>query len=311
MHDTAAEPLPSSHVHQPSPVRAAIEAARSIRDGPLVLNHRRKHRDVLRAAQHGVRRALAASWSTTHRCESRYAWTTAAMAWSFWFRLRRRAELSTSAVERRMATARRSRVLELLASSPKPLFDHDVGVTIDGALNYRSACGVVSSSHPAKQPDTLITPGSALKSDGSLIAPLLPPQDSDYVLCPDASGAMCYYHTELGLVQWEPPAGSTPLRHVPLATPPQPFDIPPPRFPEGLGLNSLRRTGWYPLFLDADHHIHLYHAETGAVHARRRGSHSAITMAECSSLTWSPRPLDGCLRTAGWKHGCRVLLAKV
>ena len=76
---------------------------------------------------------------------------------------------------------------------------------------------------------------------------------------------MCYYDTALGRAQWEAPAGSGSLSRLPLVSPPQPFLEPPPCFPRGLGLNSLRGTGWHALFRDADGCVHLYHAETGAV----------------------------------------------
>ena len=59
-----------------------------------------------------------------------------------------------------------------------------------------------------------------------------------------------------------------PLQARPLGEPSagEAFGGPPPRFPAKLNLEaqSLRMTGWMPLFEDADNKIFLYHTETGS-----------------------------------------------
>ena len=80
-----------------------------------------------------------------------------------------------------------------------------------------------------------------------------------------------YLDLDRGLSQWEPPPGSTPLRARPLSelSADEAFGGPPPRFPQGIGLEaqSLRGTGWLPIFEDADNKVLLYHTETGCVRA--------------------------------------------
>jgi len=156
-------------------------------------------------------------------------------------------------------------VLELRLSTPRPLVHFDVGSSTDGSLCYRSDRGVVGTSHPSVRPDPLVNTGSILLPDGSMGTPLFPPSDSDLVLCADASGAMCYYNTALGDAQWDAPAGSTLVADWLLVRPAEPFPDPPPCLSPKISLNSLRGTGWHPLFRDGDNCVHLYHAETGTV----------------------------------------------
>jgi hypothetical protein len=160
-------------------------------------------------------------------------------------------------------------VLELRSSRPKPLTSFDVGVTADGSLEYRDALGAISSVHPAASlttsSDALMPLGFALSADGSPSAPLIPPAQSTYTLCADASGAMCYVDRALGLSQWDAPEGSSVLSPLPLIRPPSPWTMPPPAYPSGLAIGSLRGTSWYPIYRDRAHEVTLYHAETGSV----------------------------------------------
>ena len=184
------------------------------------------------------------------------------MVLSFCYRLRARAEASEHAVARRAATARCECVLALRAAAPNPLTAYDVGVAEDGGLLYRSAHGAVSATHPSIRPLGEIVAGTALQSDGSLAAPLQPPADSPFDLCPDTSGAVCYVDRGTGIAQWDAPSGSSGLGPRPLLASTLPA---PPAFPPGLGYASLHGTQWHPLYSDRQERVHLYHAETGAV----------------------------------------------
>ena len=237
---------------------AAIEAVQAVRDGSATLSGRQTRRSALRAAQHNALRAMAAS-------APKHTWAAAAICWSFYFRLRSRAATSPSATARRHANAQRARAIELRSSAPRPLIHFDVCNSADGLLCYRSDRATVSASHPAERPDPLVKIGFLIMHDGSTAPPLFPPSQSDLVLCADASGAMCYYNTALGDAQWDAPEGSTSEAGWILAELSAPFPDPPPCLPPKLSLNSLRNTGWYPLFRDADNCIQLYHSETGTV----------------------------------------------
>ena len=193
-------------------------------------------------------------------------------ACAFCFKLKRRAAASGSAVARRLDAARRAHVLLLTSSPPRALTAFDVGVSLKGALAYRDARGVISARHPGAGPDALVPVGCVLRLDGTVAEPLSPPPGSAFELVPHAStGALVYYDRDLGRVQWEPPPDSTPLQARLLGEPGagEAFGVPPPRFPARLSLDaqSLRCTGWMPMFEDIDSKVYLYHSETGCVRA--------------------------------------------
>ena len=129
---------------------------------------------------------------------------------------------------------------------------------------YRDSRGQLSSARPARAPVELICIGSALAADGSCAEPQLPPPDSPFELCPDASGAICYNDRDLGTAQWDPPPGSTPLQPSVFADVPA-FSSQPPPYPVGVGLGSLRGTRWEPLYEDARNRVRLYNVDTGAI----------------------------------------------
>ena len=187
------------------------------------------------------------------------------------YRLRRRAASSPAAAARRAASARRERTLALRASPPQPMISYDVG-SVDGEILYRSDLGVVSKLHPMSgKLGTVDCIGLALFADGSSAPPLLPPDGCFVRLCADRSGAICYYDEGSGMASWDPPPGSTRFGTIPLQSvqflpgAAAPFTEPPPCFPPGLGLYSLRGTSWLPLFEDCESKVLMLHTETGCV----------------------------------------------
>jgi len=239
-------------------VRAELAAALALLLSPVAssnLGRRQSVRTVMYARR---REACCLAWVML-RHVPRHVW----MALSFCYRLRARATVSERATARRAMEARRARVLELRTASPSPLTSYDVGVAEDGSLLYRSALGVVSSTHPAARPVVEIPLGSAIRCDGSVGSPLEPPADSSFDLCPDASGAICYVDRNSGIAQWDAPPDSSALSPRPLLA--CSFAAPPPCFPPGLGYAALHGTQWYPLYQDHQGRVCLYHAETGAV----------------------------------------------
>ena len=191
------------------------------------------------------------------------------MALSFTYRLRKRAQQSVSAVARRESAALRSEVLRLRATRPQPMRSYDVGAA-NGELIYRSELGIVATAHPIAS--TAGYAGMALRANGCVAHPLLPPHAGGIRICPDSSGALCYFDEHSGSASWDAPSGSLPLVQSPLASmialtsgESPPFSEPPPRLPPGLGFGALRGTSWIPMYEDSAHRILLFHAETGCV----------------------------------------------
>ena len=158
--------------------------------------------------------------------------------------------------------SRRSAALALLRSSPRPIL-RDVANDDRGAFVFRDVYGVVSDRHPAFAATGGVIP--AYSPDGSIVPPLSPPPTSTIVLCPEVSGAWCYYDTALGTVEWHAPEGSTSLvpRSFRDSTPVA--EHPPPCIPQQMGLNSLAYTGYFALFSDSDNEVTLLHQQTGVV----------------------------------------------
>ena len=157
---------------------------------------------------------------------------------------------------------RRLEALRLLQHPPRPIL-HDVGYDpATGQFVFRNAHGVVSAIHPATtSPDASVP---AFAADGTVAPPLSPPANSSVVLCPEASGAWCYYDTALGTSSWFPPSDSTPLVSRHLCAVQLPPELP-PLLPRDLQLNALRFTNWTPFFRDATNEVLLMHTRTGAV----------------------------------------------
>ena len=147
--------------------------------------------------------------------------------------------------------------------------------------------------------------GPSLSPDGSFTTPLIPPPQSTFTMCPDASGAICYIDRALGSAQWDAPEGSSPLSPQPLVRPPDIWTEPPPRYPAGLAIASLRGTSWYPMYLDSTHEVRFYHAETGSVRSAPwiclRTIHGAIYFANL--ITHQTRWLPPHRWMADWMFG--------
>ena len=248
----------------------ALTAMEAVKSGATSLGPRQSKRSAAHAAE-GQARAAAGRLLGAVRVAS---W----MGLSFLYVLRKRALESPRAVARRAREASRAHVRELRSSRPRPMIRFDVGAH-SGELTYRDERGTVTSSHPAAFADGLVTIGHTLTADGSTAPPLWPPMESDVRLCPDISGAMCYYDESSGIASWDAPTGSSALPDSPLSPASRllakdsvaeydaVFREAPPRYPPGLGFNSLRGTSWFPLFEDASHRVLLYHLETGCTRA--------------------------------------------
>jgi hypothetical protein len=176
-----------------------------------------------------------------------------------------RLQSSAFVVAARERVAGRRKVLKLLGRPPRPIC-RDVGYDAGtGVFTYRDVSGTVTTRHPAAASGT--TPVPAYRPDGTIIQPWLPSPASPIVLCPEASGAWCYYDSGYGTASWFPPIGTigtTPLatrRVSPVSLP----CAPPPRIPESIGLGNLGHTDWIAIHRDADFTVRLVHKLTGAV----------------------------------------------
>ena len=133
-------------------------------------------------------------------------------------------------------------------------------------FSYRSAHGVMSTSHPSTS--STEQPIPAYASDGSIVAPLQPPDDSGYVLAPEANGGWCYVNPANGKAQWHAPPGSGPLQTRTLVTVSEPFSTSPPWLDRSFRVMSpvLQRVGrWKPIFHDRQQCILLLNLDTGAL----------------------------------------------
>lgn len=251
------EPLTAAVPTTPAtPLTAAIAAARAAARGCTP----RTGRQTTRSTAYAARRKAEREAGRVLLAVPRASW----LALQFVFKVRAKAMASPSAIARERARARRALIAALVASPPRPMVAYDVGYA-EGKLWYRSPLGVVSDIHPATCPSEDVLVGQVLYADGSCGKPLQPPDHTGFELCADASGAMCYYDRRLGSAQWHAPEGSMALSSLELPTLAEPFPDLPPEFPEGLGLNALRYTGWHPVFDDINHEVRLFHACTGSV----------------------------------------------
>mmetsp|Transcript_2560 Transcript_2560/g.8144 ORF Transcript_2560/g.8144 Transcript_2560/m.8144 type:complete len:347 (-) Transcript_2560:968-2008(-) len=254
---TPALPQPTPPCVQPAPpLPTALAHMASVVSGATELSPGQCHRSPVYAARTTAQASAAQVLSGV----SQSTWIVLA----FYHFLRRRAEESGSAIHRRVMATVRERVLTLRASPPRALKSFDVGVTDRLSLVYRNSSGKLSDEHPACDNKALIRDGTALTADGQCVEPQLPPPDSPYELCPDASGGICYLNRALGTAQWDPPPGSTPLQPSAFVDAPA-FSSPPPLYPFVMGLNALRGTRWEPIFEDADSRVRLYNVDTGSV----------------------------------------------
>ena len=306
------EPITPVPFRPPAELSAAITAAMAAQSGTSPLLGRQRHRSVIHAAWRRAESLASGCWNSQliilrHRqsdgqrsAAHLFRDTPARILYQLAFIsiLRQRALSSPSAIARRTLAAQRAHVLNMRASKPKPLYSFDVGVTQNNSFEYRDEQGTFSSIHPAASPTTsehaLIPIGAALAADGSCATPLLPPSQSTFTLCPDASGAMCYVDCALGLTQWDAPEGSLPLSPQPLVRPPGAWATPPPRYPPGLGFGSLHGTSWHPLYHDAAHSVELYNDKTASVRSAPwislRTSHGEIYFANLVThvTRWMP-----------------------
>ena len=160
------------------------------------------------------------------------------------------------------ARERRAEARRLIASPPRPIHSLDVGYNASTQIfSFRDAYGRVSERHPTAR-DGCVVP--AYSVDGAIVEPVSPPADSAIVLCPEASGAWCYYDTVTGRGSWHAPEGSTPLISCEVVA----VDLPsvlPPVPPRQLCLGSLRDSDWLLLREDARHEVLLISKVTGAV----------------------------------------------
>ena len=176
----------------------------------------------------------------------------------------------------RFVTRLRARVVnrKLLHRAPMPL-NHDVGYDAEsGVFTFRDVRGRVMHEHPAKvsSADNVIP---AYNCHGDVIPPRMPPPSSTIVLCPEQSGAWCYYDTALGSASWFPPQDAVPLYTHRVPPAPEPWPEPPPpmldprcqssRIPP-LQLNCLGDTPWMPLHRAADSSVRFLNKLTGCVH---------------------------------------------
>jgi hypothetical protein len=130
-----------------------------------------------------------------------------------------------------LRTGRRLEVLRLLSRPPQPML-YDVGPcdTAGTRFSFRDVCGVVRYTHPAaRSPEAPIL---AYMPDGRAVSPLSPPRGSSIVLCPEVSGAWCYYNTAYGSSSWYAPPGSDELRPRTLHAAELPLGRPPRLSPE-------------------------------------------------------------------------------
>ena len=157
----------------------------------------------------------------------------------------------------------RAAALKLLSEPPRPM-RRDVGYdSSTGTFTYRDWRGRVSTTHPCAAAGAVVP---AYSENGSIVPPLMPPLSSNAVLCPEASGAWCYLDTVSGIACWFAPADAIPPEHRYLAPARMPSE-PPPLLPQCMGLGDLGRSGWVPLFRDADHTVRLVCLQTGAIRA--------------------------------------------
>ena len=152
--------------------------------------------------------------------------------------------------------------------NPRPMPAYDVGYDADtGVFSFRDPCGRLSYRHPAVGSAVHIP---AFSSDGSIVPPLSPSPSCSIVLCPEATGAWCYYDTATGAAYWFPPADSTPLqsRLLRMTAGVVPAEAPPRLHYQvtagALGLTESTRD-MLPVYRDCGRPMLIAHRTTGAV----------------------------------------------
>ena len=86
------------------------------------------------------------------------------------------------------------------------------------------------------------------------------------MLVPEATGAWCYYDTELGDAQWHAPDGSS-MNYKRVLSASICFKEMPPLLDPMIELGYLDKTSWYAIMIDNRSVINLYNELTGAVRA--------------------------------------------
>jgi hypothetical protein len=213
-------------------------------------------------------RQTAANYAFTSRCARRAAALNLILhitrpTWrvlGFLYRLRRPSRLRAASI---------AHALQLISLPPQPLLGYDLGFgDLTNDLVLRSPTGSFISHHPTITHLT-IPAIPTYSTAGLAVAPLVPPASSRLVLCPESSGAWCYYHVDLGHSTWHLPpelaSSSSPIS--PTALPSLTAftaDEQPPNLDPRLTLDNLERhTSWLPLYADHTHVITLYNKMTG------------------------------------------------
>ena len=102
--------------------------------------------------------------------------------------------------------------------------------------------GVIRHEHPAASSCGRPIPAYATigPERGSVIAPVTPPPETMWVLCPEWSGAWCYYNTVSGESSWAPPESGLQLTLEQRTLAPARLpDVTPPSLPPSLQLGTL------------------------------------------------------------------------
>ena len=157
--------------------------------------------------------------------------------------------------------------MQWMIQLPARALNIDVGYdTQRGQFSYRTPQGIMLTVHPAVADAVQTVPAYA--PDGSIIVPLQPPDDSGFVLAPEANGGWCYLNPATGRTQWHAPAGSGPLQTRTLALAPEPFPHVPPSLSDSLTVTSpllVSNAMWEPIFHDRQHYILFRNLQTGAM----------------------------------------------
>ena len=262
--------LEQGSVPQPrleTPLSVALRAARDMPSLPRALQVAGASTRNMNVPRRSRQTPRSAGWAERCAMLRDVGAALAAVPSSTWSWLGTAARLQRWLKRGRVAiAARRERLSRLLALPPRPMPAFDVGYdAAAGVFTYRDALARVATQHPAAATGAEVP---AYQLDGTVVPPRSPPIGSGVVLCPEQSGAWCYYDTATGTSTWEPPEGSTPLGSQALLPEVLPsFRSPPPRLGPQIRLGVLRDTDWLLLREDAVHNVKLVNKLTGAVRA--------------------------------------------
>ena len=319
-HDSIHHPVTPSTQRRPIG-RLAIVRRLSPPSGSISLQlSARRSRQSARSAEYGRRREQ----QTNAVCAApAHQWLSFFIAGSFYHALRLRVVHRRCVLTRcmlilhpqcrtfidRLRVGRRLMALRRIAKAPRPVgFGRGTGLYDVGydetsrQFSYRDVSGAISDRHPASAAGISSADIPAYTSDGTTTQPVFPPSASSVVLCPESSGAWCYYDTADGSASWYPPSPSLPLHTHKLHDAHSLLPSrPPPRIDDSIQMNALRFTGWHALYSDATNEISLVHMSTGCVRQAPwislRTSGGTIYFANLVSreTRWLPPP--------GWMEG--------